>query len=137
MARGYETSGTGGRPTAIALTDSDVAGWMEIGRRSYHTLGVRPHSRVLSTFSETPYVVGFTHEVITSLGARVIAPGLRNIAGAVEALRTRQADTLLSTPSTAVHLVERLPEAGVDPGDTGVTHLILGGEPGAGPSAPW
>jgi len=135
ISRRFETSGTSGRPTAIGLTDADVDTWMQGGTRSYHAMGVRPHNTVLSTFGPTPYVVGFTHDVITRIGAGLVAPGLRNIDGAIDTLTSGKIDTLLSTPSTALHLVERLAKAGIDPASLGVIHLILGGEPGAGPGA--
>jgi phenylacetate-CoA ligase len=133
IARRYQTSGTSGKPMVIALTRADVATWMAIGRRGYHAMGVEPETTVLSTFGAQPYVVGFTHEVIESLGATVTAPGLRNTAGAIEAMSGGATPVLLSTPSTAAHLIDRLSAAGIDPAAAALERLILGGEPGAGP----
>ena len=133
IARRYRTSGTSGRPMEIALTEHDIDTWMMIGRRSYHAMGLGPGTTVLSTFDPQPYVVGFTHEVVESLGATLTAPGLRNMRGALEALRSEDIDVLLSTPSTAAYLADRPGAGSTDPRDAGLARLILGGEPGAGP----
>jgi phenylacetate-CoA ligase len=48
------------------------------------------------------------------------------------ALRARIVDTLLSTPSYAQYLANRLGSAGGGPGGLGLVHVVTGGEPGGG-----
>jgi phenylacetate-CoA ligase len=132
VKRVYRTSGTSGTPTTIALTRSDIAVWATVGTRSYYATGVRPHNSVLSTFGAGPFVVGNTHDVVEELGARLVPVGPRNTGLVMSTLRAGLADTLLTTPSFALHLIDRLAAEGVDPSGLGLAHLITGGEPGGG-----
>ena len=42
VRRIYSTSGTTGDPSYIAVTDADLAGWTDIGARSYAATGIAP-----------------------------------------------------------------------------------------------
>ena len=47
VRRVYSTSGTTGDPSYIAVTDADLAGWAEIGARSYAACGIAPGQRAV------------------------------------------------------------------------------------------
>lgn len=132
VKRIYQTSGTSGTPSIIALTRADIATWLAIGTRSYYATGLLPHNSVLTTFGAGPFVAGHTHGVIDALGARSVPVGPGDTARVVAAFESHLVDTMLTTPSFAMYLVDRFDRAGVDAAEFGLIHLILGGEPGGG-----
>ncbi|MEP7106179.1 MAG: hypothetical protein ABI838_10065, partial [Chloroflexota bacterium] len=50
VKRVYQTSGTSGAPSVIALTSADLETWTEIGARTYFATGIHDHHSVLTTF---------------------------------------------------------------------------------------
>jgi phenylacetate-CoA ligase len=132
IKRVYQTSGTTGSPSVIALTHHDIDTWTTIGARTYYATGIHEHHSVLTTFGAGPFVAGHTHFVLTRIGARSVpvAPGdtTRVLAG----LRSGLADTLLSTPSFAQYLANRLEGSDPDPRSFALLHVVTGGEPGGG-----
>jgi len=125
VKRVYQTSGSAGTPSVIALTLADAGAWTEIGARTYSATGIGAENSVLSTFGAGPFVAGHTHFVLLRLGARVVPVGPGDTERVLFALRAGLADTLLATPSFAQHLANR-----ADPPQ--VAHVVVGGEPGGG-----
>ena len=132
VAGSYRTSGSSGAAGVIALTTADLETWTTIGARSYATTGLHAHHTVLTTLATGPFAAGHTHLTVDRIGAsRVpILPG--DTGAALAALRAGSADTVLTTPSFALHLAAVAGERGVDASDLGVSHLIVGGEAGGG-----
>src|SRR5207302_1639188 len=75
VKRVYQTSGTSGSPSVLALTPADIETWTTIGTRTYFTSGVHEHSSVLSTFGAGPFVAGHTYFVLSRIGSRVVPVG--------------------------------------------------------------
>jgi phenylacetate-CoA ligase len=125
VKRIYQTSGTAGSPSVIALTARDSDAWTEIGTRTYTATGIHERSSVLSTFGAGPFVAGHTHFTLQRIGARVVPVGPGDTERVLFALRARLADTLLATPSFAQHLANRDDAPRVE-------HVVVGGEPGGG-----
>ena len=67
VKRIYQTSGTSGAPSVIALSATDVETWTAIGTRTYYATGIHDHHAVLSTFAAGPFVAGHTHFVLTRI----------------------------------------------------------------------
>jgi phenylacetate-CoA ligase len=132
VKRVYQTSGSSGRPSLIALTKADIQTWKTIGSRSYFATSLHPHNSVLTTFGAGPFVAGHTHGILEILGARSVPVGPGDTDRVIAAFEAGLVDTLLSTPSFALYLVDRFARDGVDAREFGVIHLILGGEPGGG-----
>ena len=132
VKRVYQTSGTAGLPTLIALTRSDGDTWRKIGSRSYYATGIRPHNAVLITLAAGPFVAGHAHGVVDELGARAVPVGPGNTSQVLTALDGHLVDTVLTTPSYALYLIDQYEQLGVDAGRLGVIHLVTGGEPGGG-----
>ena len=132
VKRIYQTSGSSGRPSLIALTAADIQTWRSIGSRSYFATGLHPHNSVLTTFGAGPFVAGHTHGVIEALGAGSVPVGPGDTDRVIAAFEAGLVDTMLTTPSFALYLVDRFTRAGVDARTFGIIHLILGGEPGGG-----
>ena len=132
IKRVYQTSGTSGSPTVIALTTTDMETWTSIGARTYYATGIHDHHSVLTTFGAGPFVAGHTHFVLTRVGARVIPVAPGDTTRVVFGLKAGLADTLLATPSFAQYLANRLESSDTAPGSLALRHVVTGGEPGGG-----
>ncbi len=130
VKRVYQTSGTTGSPSVLALSARDVETWTTIGTRTYFTSGVHQHSSVLSTFGAGPFVAGHTYFVLNRIGARVVPVGPGDADRVLFAMHAGLIDTLLTTPSFAQYLANRLEKTGdrLKP----LHHVVTGGEPGGG-----
>ncbi|TME13716.1 MAG: phenylacetate--CoA ligase, partial [Chloroflexi bacterium] len=131
IKRVYQTSGTTGSPSVLALTATDVETWTAIGTRSYFATGIHDHHSVLSTYGAGPFVAGHTYFALERIGARVVPVGPGDTDRVLFALRAGLADTLLATPSFAQYIANRLES---DPArrSLALAHIVTGGEPGGG-----
>src|SRR5438067_7488516 len=140
VKRVYQTSGTTGTPSVLALTRGDMETWTTMGTRTYYATGIHEHSSVLTTFGAGPFVAGHTHFVLLRIGTRSVPVAPGDTERVVFGLRAGLADTLLSTASFAQYLANRvekdtvpLPFRGEGQGEgRGLTHVVTGGEPGGG-----
>ena len=141
VKRVYQTSGTSGAPSVLALTRTDMETWTVMGTRSYYATGIHQHSCVMSTFGAGPFVAGHTHFVLVRIGARSVPVGPGDTERVLFGLRAGLADTLLATASFAQYLANRLDagrahgaliESADDPAAIPLTHVVTGGEPGGG-----
>jgi len=130
VKRVYQTSGTTGAPSVLALTRPDMEMWTTIGTRTYFATGIHEHSSVLTTFGAGPFVAGHTHFVLSRIGARSVPVAPGDTDRVIFGLEAGLADTLLSTPSFAQFLANTLEKS--DPMRTELTHIVTGGEPGGG-----
>src|SRR5438270_4106803 len=133
VKRVYQTSGTTGTPSVLALTRGDMETWTIMGTRTYYATGIHEHSSVLTTFGAGPFVAGHTHFVLLRIGSRSVPVAPGDTERVIFGLRAGLADTLLSTASFAQYLANR---AGERLGS--LTHIVTGGEPGGGiPAIPY
>jgi phenylacetate-CoA ligase len=130
VKRVYQTSGTTGAPSVLALTRPDMEMWTTIGTRTYFATGIHEHSSVLTTFGAGPFVAGHTHFVLSRIGARSVPVAPGDTDRVIFGLEAGLADTLLSTPSFAQYLANKLEKS--DPMRMELTHIVTGGEPGGG-----
>lgn len=131
VKRIYQTSGTSGKPSVVALTAVDMETWTAIGSRTYYATGIHDHHAVLSTFAAGPFVAGHTHFVLGRVGCRTVPVGPGDTERALFAMDAGLVDTLLATPSFAQHLANRVADSGVA-GPAAMQHVVTGGEPGGG-----
>ncbi|HEY2599156.1 MAG TPA: phenylacetate--CoA ligase family protein [Candidatus Dormibacteraeota bacterium] len=132
IKRVYQTSGTTGTPTVIPLTRRDMDTWTTIGARTYYATGIHNHHSVLTTFGAGPFVAGHTHFVLTRIDARAVPVAPGDTGRVLIGLKSGLADTLLSTPSFAQYLANKLEGSRPDPASLRLTHVVTGGEPGGG-----
>jgi len=130
VKRVYQTSGTTGAPSVLALTRPDMDVWTTIGARTYFATGIHEHSSVLTTFGAGPFVAGHTHFVLSRIGARSVPVAPGDTDRVIFGLRAGLADTLLSTPSFAQYLANKLEKS--DALRMKLAHIVTGGEPGGG-----
>ena len=130
VKRVYQTSGTSGTPSVLALTRGDMETWTIMGTRTYYATGIHEHSSVLTTFGAGPFVAGHTHFVLLRIGTRSVPVAPGDTERVIFGLRAGLADTLLSTASFAQYLANRLERDGRE--DWKLSHIVTGGEPGGG-----
>jgi phenylacetate-CoA ligase len=131
VKRIYQTSGTTGAPSVIALSAADVETWTAIGTRSYYATGIHDHHAVVSTFGAGPFVAGHTNFVLTGIGCRAVPVGPGDTERVLFAMRAGIVDTLLATPSFAQYLANRVAATGREAASS-LDHIVTGGEPGGG-----
>ncbi len=132
VKRVYQTSGTSGVPSVLALTRGDMETWTLMGARTYYATGIHEHNSVLTTFGAGPFVAGHTHFVLLRIGVRSVPVAPGDTERVVFGLRAGLADTLLSTASFAQYLANRLEKTEAEPSSIPLTHVVTGGEPGGG-----
>src|SRR5438477_3440376 len=132
VKRVYQTSGTTGAPSVLALSRTDIETWTVIGTRTYFATGIHDHSSVLTTFGAGPFVAGHTHFVLSRIGCRSVPVAPGDTDRVIFGLRSGLADTLLSTASFAQFLANRLEQTAAEPSAIPLTHVVTGGEPGGG-----
>jgi phenylacetate-CoA ligase len=130
VKRVYQTSGTTGSPSVLALTRGDMESWTIMGTRTYYATGIHEHSSVLTTFGAGPFVAGHTHFVLLRIGARAVPVAPGDTERVIFGLRAGLADTLLATASFAQYLANRVEGDGHR--DWALSHVVTGGEPGGG-----
>jgi phenylacetate-CoA ligase len=126
VKRVYQTSGTTGAPSVLALTRGDMETWTLMGTRTYYATGIHEHSSVLTTFGAGPFVAGHTHFVLLRIGARSVPVAPGDTERVLFGLKAGLADTLLCTASFAQYLANKAI------GKSSLTHVVTGGEPGGG-----
>jgi phenylacetate-CoA ligase len=132
VKRVYQTSGTTGTPSVLALTRADMETWTVMGTRTYYSTGIHEHSSVLTTFGAGPFVAGHTHFALLRIGARTLPVGPGDTQRVLFALHAGLADTLLATASFAQYLANHFETTTAKPTQNPLTHIVTGGEPGGG-----
>jgi phenylacetate-CoA ligase len=128
-ARIYSTSGTTGTPSFIPLTAQDLDNWITGSSRSYAASGIQPGERIVSTYNAGPFVAGAALASFDRLGLTHIPVGTGNTDRVLRAIELLKPDALVTTPSFAAYLAERVGPA------NSVKRLLVAGEPGGGEPA--
>jgi phenylacetate-CoA ligase len=130
LRRIHASSGTRGRPTVVAYTQSDLDMWSQVMARCMAMAGVRPGMVVHNAYGYGLFTGGLGfHQGAERLGALVIP-----VSGGVTArqailLRDLQGQVLCSTPSYALHIAQGLREAGIEPQELALQIGMFGAEP--------
>jgi phenylacetate-CoA ligase len=135
VRRIFSTSGTTGDPLYIAVSDSDLAGWTEIGARSYRACGIEPRQRAVLTYNSGPFVAGVVLDAWTRIGTTVIPVGSGNTERLLRAFQVLGSEALGCTPSYAIYLADWCRARDIDPLSLGVRRIAVAGEPGGGEPA--
>lgn len=136
VKRVYQTSGTTGNPSLLALTARDVTDvWGRVALRSYFGSGFHAHNSVATNFGAGPFVAGTTHAVLDALGCCNVPVAPNDTERLIHGMELGIVDSLLGTPSFLLYLVTRFEKEGVDATSFGIKHINVGGEPGAGIAA--
>lgn len=130
IAKVFQTSGSTGSPSLLAVTAGDLQTWRTIGARSYSAAGVSPSGSVLVTFGAGPFVAGHTHAMLETMGCRIVPVSPGDTDRSLRAIELGIVDTFLGTPTFAMHLANVIAESGVS--GMSLKHIVTGGEPGGG-----
>ena len=133
LVRMHVTSGTTGEPVAVGFTRRDHEANSAVGGEAFRIAGVRPDDIVAHCLNYALYAGGIAdHMALEASGATVVPVGTgqsRRLLGLIPRLGITAIFGTLSFPA---YLADRAREAGVDPRELGLRHIITAGEPGAG-----
>ncbi len=134
VVRVHASSGTTGRPVLVGATRADIGMWNELVARTVWAQGVRPGSRSWVALMMSWWIAGLSfYEGLEHVGATVLPGGNTEPRRAFAVLAQTGVDYVISTPSFVTYLADfARDELGLDVADLGVSHMGLGGEPGAG-----
>jgi phenylacetate-CoA ligase len=135
IVRIYSTSGTTGAPSFIPLTGEDFDNWVTGSARSYSASGLSRGQRLVSTYNAGPFVAGAALEAFDRIGVTHIPLGTGHSERLVHAVEALRPDAVVLTPSYAAHLLEWADHRGRDLRGSGVTRVLVAGEPGGGEPA--
>jgi phenylacetate-CoA ligase len=132
----HPSSGTTGTPVNNLWGEEDVDHITSWTARTMWGAGARPGSIVQNGFSYGLWVAGLSvHYACRAIGCLVIPIGAAMTERQIEYLLNPGSDMIISTPSFAVYISERLKEQEISPSSLRVRLGIFGGEPGGGASA--
>jgi phenylacetate-CoA ligase len=128
----HPTTGTTGAPIYNLWSDQDVKNITSWTARTLWNFGVRPGDVIQNAFSYGLWVAGLsTHYGALEIGCLIIPIGATPVERQIDYLLSVGATVLLSTPSFALYLAERVRERGISPEELRLRIGCFGGEPGA------
>jgi phenylacetate-CoA ligase len=124
----HGSSGTGGRPTLVGYTRSDLDLWAAMCARALAAAGATERSIVQNAYGYGLFTGGLgIHQGAIALGATVLPLSSGMTQRQITMLRDLRPDVITCTPSYAVHLGEALRAAGVEA--TSLKAGVFGAEP--------
>jgi len=132
IRRVFQTSGSTGTPTLLAVTARDLEIWRSIGARSYTAAGMSATSSVLLTFGAGPFVAGHIHALLDEMGPCVVPVSPGDTERSLRVIELGIVDTYVGTPTFALHLANSVSRRQNQPHALALKHIITGGEPGGG-----
>ncbi|HYH90678.1 MAG TPA: AMP-binding protein [Solirubrobacteraceae bacterium] len=136
LVRLHVTSGTTGEPVAIGLTQRDHEANSRVGGEAFAIAGLRPADTVAHCLNYALYAGGIAdHMAIEASGATVVPVGVGQSRRLLDLIPRLGITALFGTLSFPAYLATRARDAGLDPADLGLRHIVTAGEPGAGLAA--
>ena len=130
VARIHASSGTTGKPTVVAYTQSDIDMWATVMARSIWAAGGRPGDVVHVAYGYGLFTGGLgAHYGAERLGCTVIPVSGGQTARQVDLIHDLQPRIILVTPSYCLNLIDEMERQGLDPTDTSLEIGIFGAEP--------
>jgi phenylacetate-CoA ligase len=130
VVRIHSSSGSAGNPMVVGYTSRDLRTWARLAARLMTAAGVGKDDVVQITFNYGLMTGGFgIHYGAETLGASVIPTGIGNTFRQVQIMRDYRTTVLVSTPSYALVIADKLEETGLDPKDLHLRLGLMGGEP--------
>jgi phenylacetate-CoA ligase len=130
VVRIHSSSGTTGKPTVVGYTKHDVKVWSNLVARFMTGAGVTSDDVVQIAFGYGMFTGAFgLHYGSETIGASVIPMGAGNTEKQIMIMQDYKTTALVSTPSYAVTIAERMEKMGVDPKSLSLKVGLFGGEP--------
>jgi phenylacetate-CoA ligase len=130
VVRLHASGGTGSAAVVMGYTRNDLKTWANLNARTLVASGLTTDDVVQITFDYGLLTGAFgVHQGAERLGAAVIPMSSGNTKRQIQIMQDYKATALVATPSYALHLVDALMEAGVNPSALSLRRALLGGEP--------
>ncbi|MET0510672.1 MAG: AMP-binding protein [Thermoleophilaceae bacterium] len=136
LVRVHVTSGTTGEPVAVGFTQRDHEANSAVGGEAFRIADARPDDVIAHCLNYALYAGGIAdHMALEASGATVVPMGTGQSRRLLELIPRLGITGLFGTLSFPAYLAGRAREAGLEPGELGLRHIITAGEPGAGLAA--
>jgi phenylacetate-CoA ligase len=136
LVRIHVTSGTTGEPVAVGFTRRDHEANSAVGGEAFAIAGLRPDDVVAHCLNYALYAGGIAdHMALESSGATVVPIGTGQSQRLLELIPKLGINAIFGTLSFPAYLASKAREAGIDPRELGIRHIVTAGEPGAGLAA--
>jgi phenylacetate-CoA ligase len=133
LVRMHVTSGTTGEPVAVGFTQHDHEANSAVGGEAFRIAGMRPDDTVAHCLNYALYAGGIAdHMALEASGATVVPVGTGQSRRLLELIPRLGITAIFGTLSFPAYLAHRAREAGVEPRELGLRHIVTAGEPGAG-----
>jgi phenylacetate-CoA ligase len=130
LVRVHASSGTGGKPTVVGYTASDLGVWTEVMARCMAMAGVRAGMVVHNAYGYGLFTGGLGfHQGAERLGATVVPVSSGLTARQALLLRDLGGQVLCATPSYALRIAEAVRDTGVEPAELALEVGLFGAEP--------
>ncbi|MDO5044837.1 MAG: phenylacetate--CoA ligase [Coriobacteriia bacterium] len=114
IVRLHASSGTTGKPIVVGYTQHDLDNWTECISRIASAAGVDKQDRAQMAFLYGMFTGGWgLHYGLENIGAMVIPAGAGNTEQHIQMMIDYGTTVLISTPSYALYLAEKMDELGV------------------------
>lgn len=128
----HPSTGTTGTPVNTIWTERDAESITQWTIRTLWNFGTRPGDIIQNGFSYGLWVAGMScHYAAKAMGCFVLPIGASMAERQVDYLVNPGSDVLLSTPSFALYIAERMHQRSIDPTDISLRIGCFGGEAGA------
>jgi phenylacetate-CoA ligase len=136
LVRMHVTSGTTGEPVAVGFTRADHEANSALGGEAFRIAGVRSDDVIAHCLNYALYAGGIAdHMALEGSGATVVPVGTGQSRRLLELIPRLGITALFGTLSFPAYLAGRAREAGIEPRELGLRHIVTAGEPGAGLAA--
>ena len=130
VVRIHSSSGTTSKPIVVGYTKNDIRSWSNLVARFMTSAGVTHDDLVQIAFSYGLFTGAFgVHYGAEVIGASVIPMGTGNTEKQIMIMQDYKTTTLVSTPSYALELADRIRLSGIDPKTLSLKFGLFGGEP--------
>ena len=129
VVRVHSSSGTTEKPVVVGYTRNDIKVWTNLVARVMNAAGVTRDDMVQVTFSYGLFTGAFGfHYGAEAIGASVIPMGTGNTEKQIMIMQDYKTTALVSTPTYAITLAERMEHIGLDPKGLALRVGLFGGE---------
>jgi phenylacetate-CoA ligase len=130
VVRIHSSSGTTSKPIVVGYTKNDIRIWSNLVARFMTSAGVTHDDLVQIAFSYGLFTGAFgVHYGAEVIGASVIPMGTGNTEKQIMIMQDYKTTALVSTPSYALELADRIRLSGIDPKTLSLKFGLFGGEP--------
>lgn len=130
VVRIHSSSGTTGKPTVVGYTRNDIKVWSNLVARFITSAGVTSDDVVQIAFTYGLFTGAFgLHYGAETVGASVIPMGAGNTEKQIMLMQDYKSTVLVSTPSYAITIADRMEKMGIDPKTLSLRIGLFGSEP--------